>query len=197
MLGISLRTAQLWSESGVLDAWKTEGGHRRISRASLLRMLEDRAQRPKGKKEASLAEEYKPWLSNLKVLVIDDDRVLIKLYKRAIVGWKLPIEIITATNGADGLIRIGREAPDLLITDLAMPDVNGVQLVSSVIRSSFLDDMEILVVTSMTSTLIAERGGLPADIPILPKPVPFNVLQAHLIRLVTRRAALMKQGKGS
>lgn len=41
LLGVSLRTAQLWSESGVLEAWKTEGGHRRISLESVKRLLAD------------------------------------------------------------------------------------------------------------------------------------------------------------
>jgi excisionase family DNA binding protein len=35
LLGVSLRTAQLWSESGLLEAWKTAGGHRRITRDSI------------------------------------------------------------------------------------------------------------------------------------------------------------------
>ena len=39
MLGVSLRTAQLWAESGLLEAWKTDGGHRRISRHSVERLL--------------------------------------------------------------------------------------------------------------------------------------------------------------
>ena len=34
-LGVALRTAQLWTESGRLRAWKTEGGHRRILVASV------------------------------------------------------------------------------------------------------------------------------------------------------------------
>ena len=40
MLGVSLTTAQLWVESGLLDAWKTEGGHRRIHRTSVQRLLD-------------------------------------------------------------------------------------------------------------------------------------------------------------
>ena len=42
LLGISLRTAQLWVESGVLRAWKTAGGHRRILRASVEAVLAER-----------------------------------------------------------------------------------------------------------------------------------------------------------
>jgi excisionase family DNA binding protein len=38
-LGVSLRTAQLWVENGQLEAWKTEGGHRRITPDSVQRLL--------------------------------------------------------------------------------------------------------------------------------------------------------------
>ena len=38
-LGVSLRTAQLWTENGLLDAWKTEGGHRRIRAESVDRVM--------------------------------------------------------------------------------------------------------------------------------------------------------------
>ena len=35
LLGVSLRTIQLWVDNGVLEAWKTVGGHRRVSRQSI------------------------------------------------------------------------------------------------------------------------------------------------------------------
>lgn|GEM_PF-2781926 len=38
-LGVALRTAQLWTESGRLRAWKTEGGHRRILVSSVMELL--------------------------------------------------------------------------------------------------------------------------------------------------------------
>ncbi|MFY8043989.1 MAG: MerR family transcriptional regulator, partial [Rhodoferax sp.] len=34
-LGVAVRTVQLWVESGVLPAWRTAGGHRRIARAAV------------------------------------------------------------------------------------------------------------------------------------------------------------------
>ena len=39
LLGVSLRTVQLWTEAGVLKAWKTAGGHRRINRDSVMQLL--------------------------------------------------------------------------------------------------------------------------------------------------------------
>lgn len=37
-LGVSIRTVQLWVDSGALEAWKTVGGHRRIPLESLERL---------------------------------------------------------------------------------------------------------------------------------------------------------------
>lgn len=38
-LGVSLRTIQLWVNEGLLEAWKTDGGHRRIPRDSVIRLI--------------------------------------------------------------------------------------------------------------------------------------------------------------
>ena len=35
VLGVAVRTVQLWVESGVLPAWRTAGGHRRIARSAV------------------------------------------------------------------------------------------------------------------------------------------------------------------
>jgi excisionase family DNA binding protein len=189
LLGISLRTAQLWAESGQLEAWKTEGGHRRITRSSVQRLIDGdgtpRKPNHNGQPSASRA------LSNIKVLIVEDDSVLLKLYKAAIASWSLPAETITAQNGVEGLIRVGRDAPDLMITDLSMPGMDGFQLINNLADSAFREGMEIVVVTGMDKTSIEERGGLPHGIRILPKPVPFVVLHEIFAEMLERRSAYL------
>jgi excisionase family DNA binding protein len=46
LLGVSVRTAQLWVESGQLPSWKTPGGHRRIPRQAVLDLIEETPQDP-------------------------------------------------------------------------------------------------------------------------------------------------------
>ena len=115
-LGVSLRTAQLWSETGLLEAWKTDGGHRRISLESVQRVLE---------KKQPPEQKSKEDIGMLKVLVVEDDNILLRIYKARLSSWGLPIEVITAPNAYDGLVLIGRESPDLMIADLMMPGMNG------------------------------------------------------------------------
>ena len=45
LLNVSVRTVQLWVENGTLQAWKTIGGHRRISVGSVQQLLEEKQDR--------------------------------------------------------------------------------------------------------------------------------------------------------
>ena len=75
--------------------------------------------------------------------VVEDDSVLLKLYKTVVAAWNLPVDLITAGNGVEGLIRVGRDTPDLMITDLSMPGMDGFELIRSLATSSFREGMEI------------------------------------------------------
>ena len=185
ILGVSLRTAQLWVENGILEAWKTDGGHRRISRISVKRLLS-------GEVPVAPVEAAPPRAGqHLKILVVEDDSVLLKLYKTVISSWNLELEVITASNGVDGLIRVGRDAPDLMITDLSMPGLDGIQLIHSLAATSYREGMEIVVVSGLDPADIASRGGLPSGVPVFPKPVPFLELRAIVTAMMGRRAAYL------
>jgi excisionase family DNA binding protein len=185
MLGVSLRTAQLWTESGLLEAWKTEGGHRRITRASVQRLLaREKAPYP----DPGVAERR---IARMKILVVEDDSVLLKLYKTVIAGWNLPLDVITAGNGVEGLIRVGRDTPDLMITDLSMPGMDGFELIHSLATSSFREGMEIVVVTGLDAADVEARGGLPEGVRVFPKPVPFAELRAIVAAMLERRASYL------
>lgn len=171
MLGVSLRTAQLWVESGVLRAWKTAGGHRRILTSSVDALLKERRQAVAG---AAPAGQFK-------LLVVEDDPDLLKLYRLHVADWGLPVTLITATNGFEGLIRIGEAKPDLLIADLNMPGMDGFRMIRSLRANPDFRTMAIVVVTALGKDEIADRGGLPDDIRVYTKPAPFSALE-QLVR---------------
>lgn len=185
-LGVSLRTAQLWVDSGVLEAWKTDGGHRRILVSSVERLLRsEAAESSAGATESSPI----PALSRLRVLVVEDDNTLLKLYRLQIAGWNLPVDVTTAANGYDALVLIGREQPDLMIADLGLPGIDGFQMIRTLTASSFREGMEIAVVTGLEEADIQSKGNLPADVRVFRKPIPFGELKALVVDLLARRAA--------
>lgn len=175
-LGVSLRTVQLWSEAGLLRAWKTPGGHRRILTSSVDELLQRRTgvatRRPRG-------DQYE-------VLIVEDEPDFRHLFELHLRSWALPIHLSTAASGFDALMQIGAARPDLLITDLRMPSIDGFEMLRALKVAGALAELDIIVVTALTEHTIAERGGLPAGVTVLYKPLRFAELRQHLTHLVER-----------
>ena len=169
-LGVSLTTVQQWVESGVLRAWKTAGGHRRIARNSVDDMLLEQQVATQG------GSEHKP----LVVVVVEDDPFQQQLYEVKFHQWDLPIKLITTSSGFEGLLEIGRCQPDAIISDLDMPGMDGIEMIRTISSNNELENVQIIVVTGLSESEINARGGLPATIPILEKPIVFDELKAML-----------------
>jgi excisionase family DNA binding protein len=176
VLGVSHRTVQLWVESGTLQAWRTAGGHRRITLESVNRLVE-------GRRVAIAAHAPPPAApvasasSTRRVLVVDDDPLMLRLYELEMAGWGMDLNVVKANNGFEALIRIGEERPDLLVSDLNMPGMDGFRMIRTLREDSGSAGMSMIVVSGLDRATI-KAMGLPADIPVFPKPVPFGELRA-------------------
>ncbi len=173
MIGVSHRTIQLWVESGVLQAWKTAGGHRRITTASVLKLVEQRREAVGGAPAAPApaADEKK------KLLIVDDDATMLRLYELEMAGWGLPVELLKASNGFEALIKIGESRPDMLISDLNMPGMDGFRMIRTLRADPAYAGMAICVISGLDQTTVASMG-LPADIPFFSKPASFPRLRS-------------------
>jgi excisionase family DNA binding protein len=167
-LGVSLRTVQLWVESGALPAWKTAGGHRRIARDAVERLV----------REQDRALDGDSRDAHFRILVVEDEESLRKLYEVKLAGWDLPLEILTASNGYEALLIIGEKRPDLLVADLSMPAMDGFRMIRTLKSSDDYRNLEIVVVTALDTTEIEDRGGLPENVRVFRKPIPFADLEA-------------------
>lgn len=171
-LGVAVRTVQLWVESGVLPAWRTAGGHRRIARSAVERLMAERA-----RVIAQPAQAAVP--AALHLLLVEDDPDLLRLFTLVVEGWDFPVQLSTATNGFEGLLRIGQLRPDMVVTDLNMPGMDGFQMLRSLRKpASGFEDLAVIVVTALGKGDIQDRGGLPEGVAVFQKPVPFPQIEA-------------------
>ena len=69
-----------------------------------------------------------------RILVVDDERQITRMLRTALQSSGYEVEV--AHDGMEALERIREHPPDLVITDLAMPRLNGVELTETVRRSS-------------------------------------------------------------
>lgn len=172
LLRVSLRTCQLWVESGVLRAWKTAGGHRRILRQSVDGILKQR--------ELALRETPIPINRKMRLVLVEDDLDLLKLLMETIQGLGLGIEVLAAQNAFEGLVLVGQAKPDVLIADLNVPGMDGFRMIRS-LHSLAEFCRRIIVSTTLSQAEIRDRGGLPANVTVLSKPIPLSELET-LIR---------------
>ncbi|MBP6421868.1 MAG: response regulator [Propionivibrio sp.] len=184
MLGVSLRTVQLWVESGVLSAWKTDGGHRRLPMSAVNELVQKRM----GKNQSGA-----PAAGLFNILVLEDDEDMVRLYQMTMSAWQIPIHVTFVSSVYEALIVIGRGEPDLLITDLKMPGVDGFEIINLLRNDEVLHNLDIVVVTALNQAEIEERGSLPADITVFTKPVSFDQLQGYIKACLTHRKSMERK----
>ncbi len=179
LLGLSVATVQALVEKGEIEAWKTQGGHRRISLRSVNAYLQ--------RYSPNSIHLVPAPQSRLQVLVVEDDENIRELYKAHFEEWGLAMDCTLAQSALEALMDVASLQPDLLITDLKMPEVDGIEMLRMLKGRQQLKTMQVVVVTGMPLDDIARRGGLPADAVLRPKPINFDWLHGYVSALLAAR----------
>lgn len=186
-LGVSLRTVQLWVEADILPAARTPGGHRRIPHNAvealalstglgadtdtLIAMRQDDALPAKGE-------------SAMDVLVVADDERWQMQCEQALVPFGGAVQLRFAETGYLALLQIGQHAPDLLITHLDLPGMDGMAMLNTLERCENLAGLRVLVLTDQSEHEIARRGGLPGSVEMMPWPASAEAVAVRVGRLL-------------
>lgn len=174
-LGLSLGAVQQMVEHGKLVAWKTAGGHRRIRQDSVDALLSQATTQSGVQAPVSRSDT-----DTLRIVILEDDVLLQTIYRETLAKWGLPIEIQCFSNGLDALLDLGRQTPDLFIADLRMSGLDGFELIRRLRENPATVDVAIVVVSALKPEEIEAEGGLPDDITIYGKPVPFRELKGYI-----------------
>jgi excisionase family DNA binding protein len=194
-LGLSPTSVQLLVERGLLKAWRTAGGHRRIHPDSVDDLLKQRSV-ALGEKEpaetpatrsVSASPTTTPASSRpLDVVIAEDDEFLIKLYEAKLGGAGFAISPRFAHDGVQALMAIGAKLPDALILDLTMPGLNGRDTLAALRKDARTARLPVFIVTGMGEKEVAALFPLPPGVALMSKPVPFDRLlgSLHALALV-------------
>lgn len=174
-LKVTVSTIHNWVDAGHLAAWKSPGGHRKITLDSLDRLINSGLPQP-------TTDSTKPFV----LVVVEDEADLRDIYRGHIERWGLPIKLYLANDGYEGLVMAGLYKPDLLITDLMMPCVDGLSMIKAMRSCSETASIPVVIVSGMHGEDIP-RKELPPDIRVLGKPIPFDQLRQIVLELTENK----------
>jgi two-component system cell cycle sensor histidine kinase/response regulator CckA len=123
-----------------------------------------------------------------RILVVDDEPGIIAFLVRSL--SQVDCEIIIAASGAGAIRQFDAAAPvDLLLSDLMMPDMNGLELGRRL--QALTPDLKVLYLTGCSDALFGERPTLGANESFVDKPVTTRGLHeaVSLALVVTRWSA--------
>lgn len=84
-------------------------------------------------------------MARARVLIIDDDRIIRKIVEANLA--KLGFEVISASNGMEGLQKVKTDKPDVVVTDKMMPEMDGLEVTRRLRRQPETAHIPILVLT--------------------------------------------------
>jgi DNA-binding response OmpR family regulator len=119
-----------------------------------------------------------------RVLVVDDERDVCRLLTFSL--EQAGFEVTSAGTGAEALLSIGRKPPDVIVLDVGLPDLSGVELCRRLRADRDISDVGIVMLTALGSRedrIVGLEAG--ADDYVVK---PFDVQEVVLrVRALTRR----------
>ena len=179
LLQLSVGTIQSLVDKKLLEAWVTQGGHRRISLESILQY---QAQQQKLPALTRLLD------NRLRVMVIDDDAVSRHLLQDACLSAHPQIDCCAMASGIEALLTLPSFQPQIIILDLLMPEVDGWEMVSRIKEKEGFEQLQIMTISALSEIELQNRGGPPAGSHFISKPVDLGWLKGYLLGLMAPQA---------
>jgi DNA-binding response OmpR family regulator len=122
-------------------------------------------------------------MTGSKILIVDDEINLVNMLQRLLIN--LGYDISVAMDGRQALERANQFEPDLILLDIKMPDMDGIQVLKS-LRSTPCFAKTPIVVLSAKGQLHEINAGIEAGADIyLCKPVMFDEILTTVKRHLT------------
>ena len=171
---VNVTTVKRWIREGHLPGFQTPMGHFRVPKKDFIQFLHDN----KMPIDESLSEK-----GDKRVLIIDDDPGMIKTILMTLENMEIEMKVDSATDGYEGLMKIGQSVPDLLIIDLNMPKINGYEVIKQVKESEMFSSAEIMVVSSVLSEEAESRLEALGVSTLLKKPFKLGDLKDEVTKI--------------
>ena len=168
---VSIPTLKRWIQGGSLRTFRTPGGHHRILVSDFQHFLRAEGMPP-----------YPAGEGPTRILVADDDPGTIEVLLETLAIDPRGFSLDSATDGYEALVKVGAFKPAILILDVLMPALNGIDVCRQLRAGAETSDMKILGITGRPE-LIPALMQAGAD-GCLAKPWRLDELKSEVDRLL-------------
>lgn len=136
-----------WIEDGLIPAFKTVGGHRRVRREDLERVCRER----------NIPFNVPTGTEVGRILVVDDEPVVLDLVRDVVKELNHQFEVEVAKDAFDAGRLVVSFRPQLIFLDLMMPGVDGFEVCTRLKKDSATKDTEVIAITGYYTEANTER----------------------------------------
>lgn len=136
---------------------------------------------------AFIADNNLPTIKGRKILIVDDNREMREYLKRLL---SQSFEIFEAADGATALQLATQTPPHVIITDLLMPGINGLQFCREIKSGTATSHIPVVIVTSQAEDSMQASGYEAGAAVYLTKPVKKEILIQVILNLLQQQSSL-------
>jgi CheY-like chemotaxis protein len=122
---------------------------------------------------------------HLRVIVVEDDESTRLMLQANFDQWGLPLDAVMYSSAIEALLDMPSLQPQVLLTDLKMPNVDGFEFLKTLITHNLFSNLAVVVITGMSPQDVQAKGGLPDGVHLLQKPIDMDWLHGFFDALMS------------
>lgn len=173
LLGVHSFTVARHIDQGLLEGFRTPGGHRRLRASEVRRFLLSRGM--------PIPKELAMGDAPLRIVAVDDEPQVLSALRRALRPHAATVSLTTTTSPIEALLMVGLSTPDVLLFDLQMPHLHGIELCMTVRATAALRGVRLLAMTAYTDPEVMAAVVQAGAEVCFEKPVTVEMLLSRLL----------------
>ncbi len=127
------------------------------------------------------------------ILIVDDDELVMESFDRVFSSDENGFSVDKTTDGKHAIDLIEKRVYDLVITDLVMPEIDGIQVLRKVKKAN--PDTEVILITAYSSSSSILDAMYFGASNYIAKPIDPAELRLHVKRAITRRKSILERDR--
>jgi len=171
LLQVNPSSVNKWVKDGRIPAFRTPGGHRRIRAGDLVAFLnEHKMPIPTTLQQAS----------RRRLLIVDDDQRQLESLQRMLKPYQDRMDVLFVNNGVDALVQVGSFKPHLVVLDVYMPNIDGLEVCRRLKAGGETQGIQILMASAELTPEVEKKATEAGAKRCLHKPIDLNMVLGEL-----------------